>query len=117
MASYAYTARDKTGHIQQGTVFATDQPAASANLLDKGLTPILIKPETVKTSGGIQLGKLHIGFGNKVKLQDKVVFSRQFATMINAGVPITQSLAILHQQATSKKFATAIAATGKKVEG
>jgi type IV pilus assembly protein PilC len=52
-----------------------------------------------------------------VKLQDKVIFSRQFATMINAGVPIVQSLRILQEQSESKKLKTVVAEVAKQVEG
>jgi type IV pilus assembly protein PilC len=55
--------------------------------------------------------------GGKVGLKDKVIFSRQFATMINAGVPITQSLNILKEQATVPSFRDAIADISSKVEG
>jgi type IV pilus assembly protein PilC len=114
MATYSYTARDKSGAIKKGDVFATDQPAAAASLIDKGLTPILIKSSSKKGSG-FGLGKLP--FGNRVKLTDKVIFSRQFATMINAGVPITQSLSILQTQTTSKHFKEALGDAAKRVEG
>jgi type IV pilus assembly protein PilC len=116
VATFIYTARDKGGHIQKGNVFAVDQAAAASSLLEKGLVPILVKSQSHGSGGKLSLGKLG-SIAGRVKLQDKVVFSRQFATMINAGVPITQSLAILQEQATSKRFALAIADASKRVEG
>lgn len=118
MANFAYTARDKAGAIRKGTLFATDQATAAANLLNQELVPILVKEaKTNPNNTGIRIAGLRLPFGNKVKLQDKVMFSRQFATMINAGVPIVQSLSILEKQTTNKTFKAAITATGKKVEG
>ena len=116
MATFSYSARGKTGAIEKGTLFAADRAAATANLVEKGLTPILVKavaPAAAK-GGGI-MAKLP--FGNSVSLQDKVIFSRQFSTMINAGVPIVQSLTILQEQSENKKLQTTVADVSKQVEG
>ncbi len=113
MATFTYTARGTDGAIQKGVIVAADRSAATANLVEKHLTPVLIKEGMGKTPG------LHLPFGGggKVTLKDKVMFSRQFSTMINAGVPIVQSLAILRDQTTSAKLKTVIGETSKRVEG
>ncbi|HEX3082285.1 MAG TPA: type II secretion system F family protein [Candidatus Saccharimonadia bacterium] len=117
MGQFSYSARDKTGAIKKGTLFAADRPAATAALTSKELTPILVKEVVAGGGGGLQaLLKGGIG-GGKVKLQDKVIFSRQFATMINAGVPIVQSLNILREQSESKKLKNAVSDVAKQVEG
>lgn len=117
MATFSYTAKDKTGSIKKGTLISSDRGAAAASLLDRGLIPVLVKEASgaKTTGGGIKIGKFRIG--GKVKLTDKVIFSRQFATMINAGVPIVQSLAILNEQATNPRLKAAIQDMGKRVEG
>ncbi|HSX48547.1 MAG TPA: type II secretion system F family protein [Candidatus Nanoarchaeia archaeon] len=116
MASYAYTARDKAGAIKKGSVFGNDRQTAAASLMEKGLVPILLKEEGAAAASGLKfdLGRLLKG---KVKLQEKVVFSRQFATMINAGVPIVQALSILGEQTPSKTMKNVITELAKKVEG
>jgi type IV pilus assembly protein PilC len=98
-------------------LFAPDRAGASAALQSKGLTPILVKEVAGKSGGGAAgiMGKLS-GLA-KVKLEDKVIFSRQFATMINAGVPIAQSLNILQKQSESKKLQAAIGDVSKQVTG
>jgi type IV pilus assembly protein PilC len=118
MGQFSYSARDKTGAIMKGSVFAADRPAAAAGLTQKGLTPILVKEMSAEKGGGLK-GILSggISLSNRVSLQDKVIFSRQFATMINAGVPIVQSLNILREQSESKKLKTTVAAVSKQVEG
>jgi type IV pilus assembly protein PilC len=117
MGQFSYSARDKAGAIQKGSVFAADRAAAAAGLVEKGLTPILVK-EAPGSKGGAGRGLMgKLPFGNRVKLQDKVIFSRQFATMINAGVPIVQSLNILRTQSTSKKLQAVVADVAKQVEG
>lgn len=116
MSTFIFTARDKAGLIEKGSLLAGDQASAAAALNDRGLTPILIKPQPIDaTKGGSIRQRLH--FGGGVKLQDKVVFSRQFATMINAGVPITQALSILQEQTQNKHFKEVIADCAKQVEG
>lgn len=114
MAAFTYSARNKAGEIQHGTVFATDRAAAAAGVIEKGLVPILIKEEKSTTEKGSLLKRLTT---KKVKLQDKVIFSRQFSTMINAGVPIAQALGILKEQTESKKLAAAIGDVSTQVEG
>lgn len=115
MAAYTYSARTKTGVIQKGTLFALDRGAAATNLLDKGLVPILIKEEVISKTGVSNL--LAILTTSKVSMSDRVIFSRQFATMINAGVPIAQSLAILKEQSASKKLAAVVGEVATQVEG
>ena len=115
MAAFDFTARDKAGAIKKGVVFGNDQAAAAASLIEKGLVPILLKVQVPKEKGGSLLTKLPLG--GKVKLKDKVIFSRQFATMINAGVPITHALSILRDQTENKRFKEVIADCAKQVEG
>src|SRR5471030_562044 len=116
MGQFSYSAKDKAGIIQKGTSFAGDRASATAALVEKGLTPILVKEMAVgsKCAGGFLDKFMH---GGKVKMDDKVIFSRQFATMINAGVPIVQSLNILKQQSASKKLTSVVAQVAKQVEG
>ncbi len=113
MGQFSYSARTKAGVIEKGTIFAGDRAAASAALVEKNLTPILVKEMAASRQSGGFLSK----FVGKVSLQDKVIFSRQFATMINAGVPIAQSLNILRQQSASKRLQTVVAEVAKQVEG
>jgi type IV pilus assembly protein PilC len=116
MANFNYSARDKTGLIQKGSVFAPDRAAATASLAGKGLTPILVKESAATSSDNIGLIERLSG-GNKVKMTDKVIFSRQFATMVNAGVPLVQSLNILREQTESKKLKAVVGEVAKQVEG
>ncbi|MDB5179168.1 MAG: Type fimbrial assembly protein PilC [Patescibacteria group bacterium] len=116
MGQFSYSARDKSGKIQKGNLFAGDRAAASASLTEKGLTPILVKEAAGSAKGGISTIDKLMGNG-RVSLQDKVIFSRQFATMINAGVPIVQSLNILREQSESKKLKMVVSDVSKQVEG
>ncbi|HSX14862.1 MAG TPA: type II secretion system F family protein [Candidatus Saccharimonadales bacterium] len=111
MAQFSYTARTKTGSMQQGTLTATDRAAALASLSQQNLVPVLVKEQ--KEGGGFGLFKK----GRKVKLKDKVIFSRQLATMVNAGVPIVKALTILSEEASeSKRLQEALRDATKRVE-
>jgi type IV pilus assembly protein PilC len=122
VGQFSYSARDKSGVISKGQLFAPDRAGASAALQTKGLTPILVKEMAQAASGAKApgfvdkipvLGKML----NGVKLEDKVIFSRQFATMINAGVPIAQCLGILEKQSESKALQHAVGDIQKQVTG
>ncbi|MBW3538227.1 type II secretion system F family protein [Candidatus Parcubacteria bacterium] len=116
MGTFSYTARDKTGGVTKGSLFALDRATAAANLIEKGLSPILVKEDA--PSGSKRFGlSINLSFGSKVKLKDKVVFSRQFATMVNAGVPMAKSLSILKEQTVSKKLQEVTGDLAKRVEG
>lgn len=113
MASFTYTAKDKQGAIHKGSLVAADRSGAASNLIERGLTPILVKEQLHKSNSL----NLSLPWANRVKIKDKVVFSRQFATMINAGIPITQSLAILQQQTENSILKKALGDITKRVEG
>jgi type II secretory pathway component PulF len=76
MGQFSYSAKDKSGIIQKGDLFAPDRAAAAAALAEKGLTPILVKEVAPKSKGGGAMGKLG-AFGSKVKLQDKGIKEAQ----------------------------------------
>ncbi|HEY2003795.1 MAG TPA: type II secretion system F family protein [Candidatus Saccharimonadia bacterium] len=119
MGQFSYSARDKSGVIQKGSMFAPDRAGAAAALQSKGLTPILVKENLQPSKGGAAKGGLmgKLNALTRVKLEDKVIFSQQFSTMINAGVPIAQSLNILQQQSESPKLKAAVADLSKQVTG
>lgn len=109
MARFSYSAIKDNKKIQ-GSAEAANREAVVALLAREGAKPLLIKEEGEKR-GGFKLG------GNKVKLKDMVVFTRQLSTMISAGVPLTRSLSTLEVQASSKYFKTVIQGISKDVEG
>lgn len=116
MAVFNYTARDAKGAITKGDLYASDRQTAAASLIDRKLVPILIKEaKTSQRSGRFILTRFIKP--HKVKLQDKVVFSRQLATMVNAGVPIVSALNILEAQTSSKTLKAVLADLAKQVQG
>lgn len=97
MLSFRYTARDPaTGQYIKAEVQAENEASASRLIRKEGLVPIDITLAE-KAMGG-PLSKIK----NRIKTKDKVLFSRQLSTLINAGLPLVQSLRSVNNQTTSK---------------
>jgi type IV pilus assembly protein PilC len=95
MPLFEYTARNTTnGQIQKGQLDVSSKDEVSAYLRKNRLLLVNVRetPKQIKLSLG----------GGRVKTRDIVIFTRQFATMINAGLPLVQSLNILAQQTENK---------------
>ncbi len=112
MPTYEYKARDEKGRERTGIVDAISEEVAADLLKDYKLTVVSLNPRKEK----LQLDKLLSIFG-KVSAKEKVVFSRQLATMINAGLPIVQGLRILQEQVEKKQFKEVIFELANQVEG
>src|ERR1700691_2670038 len=108
MPSFAYTARETAfGREIRNTVEAATEQAAIAALLNRNLLVVEIKEKLAKrgqTKGG------------KVQLADLVVFTRQLATMIDAGIAIVQSLQALAEQTPNKVMRDTIKDVCSRVE-
>lgn len=101
METYEYSARDtQTGQIVKAEVEAQNERAAGKLLIQKGLTPIEIKPKNADK--GI------LSFRNRINNKQKVVFARQLATLVNAGLPLVQSLQSVREQTQNKEFQAVI---------
>jgi len=111
MLSYKYTARDpSTGQYVKAEVQADSEQAASKLIRKEGFVPIDIELAEKAGSGFIR-SKF-----NKVHIKDKVLFSRQLSTLINAGLPLVQSLRTVNQQTESKPLKVIIAKVITDVE-
>jgi type IV pilus assembly protein PilC len=86
MASFTYTARDAKGQLQSASVEAPSREEAISQLKKQRLNVIKIDEQTKKKKGG------------KVAMRDIVIFTRQFSTMINSGLPLVQAMGILAEQ-------------------
>ena len=109
MPLFAYTARETaSGREIRNTVEAASEQAAIAALLNRNLLVVEIKEKIAKrgrTKGG------------KVALADLVIFTRQLATMIDAGIAIVQSLQALADQTPNKVMRDTIRDVCTRVEG
>ncbi len=113
MTTYVYTARGDRGASQRGEADGASKAAVAAELRRKGLTVL-----TLDEKRGQSLKALDDYLQNltTIKMRDRVVFSRQFATMINSGLAILRSLYILEEQTANPRFKKIIAAVRNDVE-
>ena len=116
MVNYYYLARTRQGERVKGVVEAENETAAAGQLKPRGLVVISIK------KGGFftfvrqtSFRRLKI-FQPRVKSQDIIVFTRQFATLISAGLPIVQALGILIDQTPNHTLKDTVSEVRKDVE-
>jgi type IV pilus assembly protein PilC len=88
MPQFTYTARDVKGQMQQATIEAPNRDEVMNQLRKQKL-------QVIKVDEGAGAPKKRSG---KIKMRDIVIFTRQFSTMINAGLPLVQALSILSEQ-------------------
>src|SRR5688500_466336 len=110
MAVFAYKGRAGAGAVT-GEIEADTRPAAVAALRAKGVAAASVEEKKVKTD--TRPTKL----GGKVKDKDLAIYTRQFSTMVDAGLPIAQSLQILSEQSDSKVLRDVTARIAADVQG
>ena len=95
MAEFAYEAKSKTGEVLKGVMEADNADAVESRLRAQKLDVVKVKRK---------MKDIQINIGSPVSEKELVVFVRQFATMIDAGLPLVQCLDILSTQGENKQF-------------
>ena len=109
MLSFSYVARDtKTGEKIQAQIEAESEAAAARLLSERGLAPLEIK--LLKSPGAGD------GIFNRIPTKHKVIFSRQLSTLVNAGLPLVQSLNTVRSQTPNKSLKFVISKIVSDVE-
>jgi type IV pilus assembly protein PilC len=99
MPIFTYSARANNGELLQGEIELPSKDEVVGYLVRQKLRPVSVQAKAKDIS---------FTFGSGVKTRDIVIFTRQFATMINSGLPLVQSLSILSEQTENKIFAKII---------
>jgi type IV pilus assembly protein PilC len=99
MPIFTYSARTTAGDIQTGEINLPSREEVMGYLRKQRMVPVNVKPKPKDLS---------FSFGSGVKTREIVIFTRQFATMINSGLPLVQSLTILTEQTENKRFSAII---------
>jgi type IV pilus assembly protein PilC len=107
MAVFVYQGRSSGGSAQ-GEIEAPDRSAAVATLRGRG-----VLTTSIKEKGGAAAPKK---IGGKVKDKEMAIFTRQFSTMIDAGLPLVQCLTILAEQSESKNLRAVTSMVARDVE-
>lgn len=97
MAEFVWEARGRGGDVRKGVMDAENEDAVHSRLRQQNLNPISVKKKPREFKA--------IQFGSGVNVKDLVTFTRLFATMIDAGLPLVQCLEILASQQPNKIFA------------
>jgi type IV pilus assembly protein PilC len=108
MAEFSWEARGRTGELRAGTMVADNIETVNTRLRKQNLNPVKVKKKPLT---------INIQIGTGVDTQDLVTFTRLFATMIDAGLPLVQCLDILAQQQPKPAFAAVLKDIKNSVEG
>ena len=100
MPTFNYKVQDETGKLEEGKIAADNKYALSAEMKSQGKTIISIRETSKGKKSFDGLSKIF----SRVKLQDKILFTHNLSTMIEAGMPLSRSLGVLERQTKSVKF-------------
>jgi type IV pilus assembly protein PilC len=115
MPNYAYSAINAQGVVQAGEISATDLAAARDALRGSGLLADFLQELKAPTTSDARRGMF--GRTKKVKAKSLQIFSRQFATMIEAGLSVVTALVVLEQQTDDAALGAVIDDVRERVEG
>ncbi|UVT15298.1 MAG: type II secretion system F family protein [Nitrospira sp.] len=110
MATFAYVGRSKSGAVKKGELVAKSRDEAVEQLRKQSVVVTSLEEKAAKEGFSLRLG-------SGVSEKDLVVFTRQFGTMINAGLPLIQCLEILSTQSESVPLRKAVGEVKGMVEG
>jgi type IV pilus assembly protein PilC len=108
MTEFTWEARGRTGEVKRGTMEADNEEVVNQRLRQQQLAPVRV---TKKRRW------MEFSFGSGVGTRDLVTFTRLFATMIDAGLPLVQCLDILSGQQPNKRFGAVLKDVQNAVEG
>jgi len=110
MATFAYVGRSKSGAVKKGELVAKSRDEAVDQLRKQSVVVTSLEEKGAKDG-------FKLSFGNGMTEKDLVVFTRQFGTMINAGLPLIQCLEILSTQSENAALRKAVGEIKGQVEG
>jgi type IV pilus assembly protein PilC len=110
---FEYRARDRSGGMHQGTMEGPSPSVVASALRSKGYIPLEVRRQE---TSGLKKEISIPGFRKKVKPKEVAIFSRQLSTMINSGLTLIRSLAVLEQQTENPELVKVIAAVRSSVE-
>ena len=110
MSTFAYVGRNRQGAVKKGELSAKTRDDAVDQLRKQQVVVTSLEEKSGKG------GKLNLSFGSGLNDKDLVVFTRQFGTMINAGLPLIQCLDILSTQSENKVLRETVGDVKNSVE-
>lgn len=101
MPLYRYKARDREGNLRTGTVEAARREAVADQVQGLGFIPVMI--EEGAGPAGLSIDRLAVRF-QRIDSRDIILFSRQLATLVSAGIPLLQSISIIGRQSENPRL-------------
>ena len=111
--TYSYVVLDPNGQQKKGSMAGPNQAAVSEKLIELGYRPVSVE----ETKVSLAQMEINLSFMQRVGLKDLSVFCRQFATMINSGLPIVRALNIMVSQTTNVKLRDVLSEVSADVRG
>jgi type IV pilus assembly protein PilC len=115
MANFSYQAINESGTNVSGMIQADSVEIAENLLLSKGYIPSKVKAASRRSSASM-LERIDQALGH-VKISDLILFSKQFRSMMQAGIPIIRLLTVLENQSENKVLKKAVSAIGQDIKG
>lgn len=112
-ATFTYRVRDKSGKIVSGEIEGASSSVVAKALRERGLTPLQVEE---KQTSLLQTEIRIPGLSKRVKQKEIVLFSRQFATMVNSGLSLIRALTVLEEQTESDAFRNVLGKVRTDVE-
>jgi len=116
MSLYNYTVRDLKGTSIEGSLDAEAQDIVESRLKDMGYFIVSIDKAKEEKKISLKNTSFNFSFFNRIKIRDKVVFTRQFATLISSGMSLLESLTVLERQTSNPGLAKIIGEIKMHVE-
>ena len=111
MKKFTYKARDKSSEkVVESVVQADNESAAARALVEQGFVPLEIKEQ-------VEGGNFLRGLKDRITTKDKIVFTRQLATLIGAGLPLSQSMSTVLEQTPNRRMQQVVQEIIADVEG
>lgn len=110
MPVFQWSGKNRKGEVKRGEIDLADERAVKAHLARQGITPTKIRKKPKDILAGVPF------LQPKVEEKDVILFTRQFSTMIDAGLPIVQCLDILQSQEENSTFKAILKDIKEQVE-
>ncbi|MEX3526297.1 MAG: type II secretion system inner membrane protein GspF [Burkholderia sp.] len=114
MPAFRFEAIDSGGRPQKGVIEADSARAARGQLRGQGLTPLVVEPAASRSHGQ---RKQRLAIGRKLSQREQAILMRQLASLLTAGLPLGESLAVLTEQAERDYIRELMAAIRAEVLG
>lgn len=111
--TFDYKVRDKSGNMIQGQLDGDSLPVVVGRLREMGYLPVSVTPAP---SAGLKTEIVIPGFTDRIKPKEVAMFTRQFATMVDSGLSISRSLAVLANQVENKYLGEKLRSVREDVE-